>query len=188
MPTSEELKELMLAVAARADRQAFALLFQHFAPRVKTYLMRAGTADGQAEELTQEAMVLVWRKAALFDGERAAVSTWIFTLARNLRVDQFRRGGQRESGGEEADDLIDQLADPAPPPEERLEADRRERRLHQALARLPAEQALMVRLSFFEEQPHARIASECGIPLGTVKSRVRLAIQHLRRLLDGLES
>ena len=185
MPTSEELNRLAQAVAQSADRQAFAALFKHFAPRVKTYLVRLGTADGLAEELTQEAMVSVWRKAATFDAERASVSTWIFTIARNLRVDHFRRMGNRTVEADAPDG--DELPDTQPQPDELLLTHQREASLRQAMDRLPAEQLRVLRLSFYEEQPHAQIARELGIPLGTVKSRVRLAVLHLRRLLDGLE-
>ena len=185
MPTSEELNRLAQAVAQSADRQAFAALFKHFAPRVKTYLVRLGTAEGLAEELTQEAMVSVWRKAATFDAERASVSTWIFTIARNLRVDHFRRMGNRTVEADAPDG--DEMPDTQPQPDELLLTHQREAGLRQAMERLPAEQLRVLRLSFYEEQPHAQIARELGIPLGTVKSRVRLAVLHLRRLLDGLE-
>lgn len=185
MPTSEELNELAQAIALTGDRQAFAILFKHFAPRVKAYLVRSGTPEGLAEELTQETMVNVWRKAASFSPARASVATWIFTIARNLRVDYFRRQAHRMAGAEDPDGEL--VPDPAPRPDEQLLALQRERGVRRALTQLSEDQALVLRLSFFEELPHARIASELGIPLGTVKSRVRLAVNHLRRLLDGLE-
>ena len=185
MPTSEELGELMQAVAVASDRKAFAVLFRHFAPRVKSYLMRGGSAEGLAEELVQETMISVWRKAAQFDARQAGVSTWIFTIARNLRVDHFRRQGQTLVEGEEhgADDMVDE----APALDEQVRAGRRERGVREAMAQLSPDQAQVLRLSFYEELPHARIAEDLGIPLGTVKSRVRLAVNHLRRLLDALE-
>ncbi|MEB0111364.1 sigma-70 family RNA polymerase sigma factor [Variovorax sp. RTB1] len=185
MPTSDELNALVQAIAAAGDRQAFAALFKHFAPRVKAFLMRSGTAEGLAEELVQETMISVWRKAAMFNPAQAAVSTWIFTIARNLRVDHFRRQGQREVQGDgtEADDM----PDTAPALEDQVRTGRREKGVREAMCKLSPEQAQIVRLSFYEEHPHSRIALELGIPLGTVKSRVRLAVNHLRRLLDGLE-
>ena len=186
MATSEELSEMLQAVARTGDRQAFAVLFRHFAPRVKAYLMRGGSAEGLAEELAQETMVSVWRKAAMFDPAQAGVSTWIFTIARNLRVDHFRlQGGATFVDGEDNDGS--ESPDTAPALDEQLRAGRRERGLREAFARLSAEQAQVLHLSFYEEQPHARIAQYLGIPLGTVKSRVRLAVNHLRRLLDELE-
>ncbi|WP_093165575.1 sigma-70 family RNA polymerase sigma factor [Variovorax sp. YR216] len=186
MPTSEELNGLARAVAVEADRQAFAALFKHFSPRIKSYLMLGGTSDTLAEELAQETMVNVWRKAATFDPERANVTTWVFTIARNLRVDHFRRQDSRMIYGIDDEDT-DRQEDLLPPPEEQVLARERETRVRQAMARLPEEQARVLRLSFFEERAHARIAAELGIPLGTVKSRVRLAVNHLRRLLGDIE-
>jgi len=186
MPSSEELTAYARAIALTGDRQAFAALFKHFAPRVKSYLIKLGTSEGLAEELVQEAMVNVWRKAATFDAERSSVSTWIFTIARNLRIDHFRRQDNRMPGGEEFE--TDEMVDPAAEPDDCLSAAQRERGVRLALAQLPAEQAQVLRLSFFEEHAHARIASELGIPLGTVKSRVRLAVNHMRRLLGSFES
>ncbi len=192
MPSSEDLNRWAQAVALDGDRQAFAALYKHFAPRVKAYLVRLGTADGLAEELTQEAMVSIWRKADQFDTSRASASTWVFTIARNLRVDHFRRLGNRAPqadgiDGNEADDL----PDTQPLPEDQLDIRQQEDGVRKAMKQLSPEQALVLRMSFFEETPHARIATELGIPLGTVKSRLRLAVGHLRRLVapsDGNES
>ena len=185
MPSSDELTALMQAVATRRDRPAFAVLFKHFAPRLKTWLVRGGSAESEAEDFAQETMVSVWRKADLFDPDRAQVSTWVFTIARNLRIDRQRRAG---TGLDQFDDdALDAIPDPAAAPDERLATARRERDVRAALAQLPPDQALIVRLSFFDDQPHARIASELKMPLGTVKSRIRLAVNHLRRLLGPLE-
>lgn len=186
MPTSEELTALMRAVATHRDRPAFAVLFKHFAPRLKTYLMRGGSSDSEAEDFVQETMVSIWRKAASFDPDRAQVSTWIFTIARNLRIDRQRRSGVAQELFD--DDALDTVPATAAAPDDRLAAMRRESDVRTALAQLAPEQALIVRLSFFDEHPHARIASELQIPLGTVKSRIRLAVNHLRRLLGPLES
>lgn len=188
MPTSDELTTLALAVA-RHDRQAFAALFKHFAPRVKSYLVRSGCPPDLAEELAQEAMVGVWHKAAQFDPARAQLSTWVFTIARHLRIDHHRREGglaaAQQTGFTWADFDALPLADPGDEPADRLHTQQRERGVRDALAQLNEEQALIVRLSYFDEQPHAHIAQALGVPLGTVKSRIRLAMGHLRRLLDG---
>ncbi len=170
------------AVADRQDREAFSRLFGHFAPRIKRHLMQCGSPEIQAEELAQEALITVWRKAALFDPAQAATSTWIFTIARNLRVDLLRRRRGLESGGEDCD--FDALESEEPAADERLHLLRQSERLRGALAQLPPEQQQVLHLSFFEDEPHARIATALGIPLGTVKSRVRLAVAQLRRLLD----
>ncbi len=187
LPTGEELAEMLRAVAREQDRQAFAVLFRHFAPRVKSYLVRGGSAEGLAEELAQETMISVWRKAGLFDAGQAGVSTWIFTIARNLRVDHFRRQGHGQALVEGLDADADQMPDTAPALDDQLHAGRCERQVREAMARLSPDQAQVLRLSFYEELPHARIAHDLGIPLGTVKSRVRLAVNRLRRLLDALE-
>lgn len=193
MPSGDELIQLIRAVAHASDRSAFAVLFKHLAPRVKAYLIRAGTASELAEELAQETMVTVWRKAASFDPTRAQLSTWVFTIARNLRVDALRRQhGSRaeESAGADSAPDADPLAhaaDGAPAPDERLASARREAAVRQALRQLAPEQLQILWMSFYDDRSHAGIASDLKLPLGTVKSRIRLATIHLRRLLHGIE-
>lgn len=177
----EDLSRLMLAVARDGDRQAFAVLFAYFAPRLKGFLLRANITGSLAEEIVQETMLAVWQKASYFDPVRAGVSTWIFTIARNQRIDRLRRDRERPIGS----DAYEEQLDEAPSAEAMIVADEEADRLRQALTTLSAEQALILRLSFFLEKPHAEIARELGIPLGTVKSRVRLAMGHLRSLLGG---
>lgn len=174
--------EALLAVAQWQDRAAFARLFSHFAPRVKRYLMQGGSPETQAEELAQEALAAVWRKAALFDPAQAAASTWIFTIARHLRVDALRRRQGIDTPDEAFD--FDLLPSEDPSAEDRLHAARLNARLQAALTHLPPEQLRVLHLSYFDDEPHARIAAELGIPLGTVKSRMRLAVAQLRRLLE----
>jgi RNA polymerase sigma-70 factor (ECF subfamily) len=187
MPTSDELNHLIGSVAAAADRRAFAALFKHFAPRVKAYLIRSGTPADIAEELAQEAMVTVWRKAAAYDPQRAQLSTWIYTIARNLRIDEHRRHGDESLPHEALDVEALAVVDAQETPEERALSVERERGIRQALAQLPADQALVLQLSFYQGQPHAQIARELALPLGTVKSRIRLAVGRLRELLDRFE-
>jgi RNA polymerase sigma factor (sigma-70 family) len=174
--------EALRAVAEHQDRAAFGRLFTHFAPRIKRYLMQSGSPETQAEELAQEALAAVWRKAALFDPAHAAASTWIFTIARNLRVDALRR--RQGSEPTEPDFDADLIEAEQPAADERLHAARLAERLLGALAQLPPEQQQVLRLSYYEDEPHARIADVLGIPLGTVKSRMRLAVAQLRRLLE----
>ena len=187
MPTNDELNAWMHAVGRSADRTAFAALFRHFAPRLKSHLMRSGSTEAQAEELAQEAMVQLWRRAATFDPARAQLSTWLYTIVRNLRIDHHRRAaGVIE---ESIDPWDGELAAPddSPTPEDSALAGQRERGVRAALAALPPEQAQVLHLSFYEDHAHAAIAERLGIPLGTVKSRIRLAVGQLRRLLDGYE-
>jgi RNA polymerase sigma-70 factor (ECF subfamily) len=175
--------ELVAAVAERQDRAAFAALFGHFAPRLKAYIRRLGTEDARAEELAQEVMLIVWRRAALYDRAQASVSTWIFTIARNRRIDDLRRERRPEI---DADDPM-LVEDPAPQAELVIAQGELGRRLHAAVAALPEEQAVVLRKNFFEDKPHGAIASELALPLGTVKSRLRLALSKLREAMRGLE-
>lgn len=180
-PTPEELVRLIVAVATEQDRNAFGRLFAHFAPRVKSFLMRSGLADSIAEEVTQEVMLTLWRKASYFDPCRAGASTWVFTIARNQSIDRLRRIRSRAAN---------LAVDPSDEPEAPLSGEdiaittEREEEIRKALSTLSAEQAIIVRLSYFAEKPHAEIARELGIPLGTVKSRIRLALNRLRATLD----
>ncbi|OYZ89484.1 MAG: RNA polymerase subunit sigma [Rhizobiales bacterium 17-65-6] len=176
-----ELAQCIVAIAASKDRKSFTLLYRHFAPRLKSFYMRSSMAPNVAEELAQETLLQVWRKAALFDPARAGAGTWIFTIAKNLRIDHLRRDRIAISSDAEPADEPDE----APTGEELVLTVERETRVREALSTLSTEQAAIVRLSFFSDKAHAEIARELGIPLGTVKSRVRLALAKLRTLLDG---
>ena len=172
---------LILAIAGRGDREAFTQLFNHFAPRVKGYLMRLGASAVAAEELAQETLLMVWRKAAQFDPSRAGASTWIFTIARNLRIDALRRDRPAPPTEDPADEQVEPLADAL------VLAVERDGRVRKALQTLSREQAQIVELSFFSEEPHSAIAERLKLPLGTVKSRLRLAMARLRTLLEDMQ-
>ncbi len=173
-----DLSALIVAIARRSDRVAFATLFNHFAPRVKSYMLRLGATQEAAEELAQETMLIVWRRAGAFDGSRAAASTWIFTIARNLRIDALRRD-RRPGVGEDPS-----MAAPTPvQPDAVIAAAQDEVRIASAIGTLSADQARVVREAFFSDKPHSEIATDLGLPLGTVKSRLRLAMARLRTLL-----
>jgi len=173
------LDELLLAVGRDRDRAAFAALFDHFAPRLKAYLRRLGCDGAQAEELVQEVMLLVWRRAETFDPAQASAGTWVFTIARNKRVDALRREQRPEI---DPDDPA-LVPDPVEAADVRVATDQTNRRLRAALKELPPEQAELLKLAYFEDMPHSVISTERGIPLGTVKSRLRLALDRLRRAL-----
>jgi RNA polymerase sigma-70 factor (ECF subfamily) len=177
----EDFADLIAAISTRADRGAFTQLFDYFAPRVKSYMLRLGAEPQLAEELAQETLLVVWRKAAAFDRAKAAPSTWIITIARNLRIDAARRVRRV--------DLFDDPSDAPegePGPDAALVAAQSEDRVRIALGALPPEQAEVVRLSFFSDRPHSEIAEQLKLPLGTVKSRLRLAMGRLRDLLGDL--
>lgn len=174
-----EMDALLGRVAAHQDKAAFAILFTHFAPRVKAYLLRLGASSGVAEELAQEALLSVWRKAHLFDPAKASAATWLFTIARNLRIDAIRREKRPELDPE------DFMPEPDADADAGLMLAEDEGRLRLALKELPADQIQVVELSFFADKPHSQIAAELGIPLGTVKSRLRLAMGRLKRAMGG---
>ena len=180
----DDWAEKIQAIAAGRDREAFAEIFNHFAPRVKSFLRKAGASEAQAEEIAQEAMLSVWRKAALFDPTASGAATWIFTIARNLRIDAIRR--ERRGGAIRVDEVeAEYEADAAPLADARIASAQSDDRVRKALETLPGEQLTVIRMSFFEEHPHSEIARVLRIPLGTVKSRVRLAMKRLRALLES---
>jgi RNA polymerase sigma-70 factor (ECF subfamily) len=170
---------LLRAVAQRQDRQAFLALFRHFAPRVKAYLRRQGADAAVADDVAQEVMLKVWSRAAAFDAAKASAATWIFAIARNSQIDAFRRTRRPEV---DMDDAV-MVADANPLPDDAMALGQRAQRVQDAIANLPAEQAAVVRMSFFLHKAHAEIARELGLPLGTVKSRLRLAFGRLREAL-----
>jgi len=176
-----QLNALLVDVGRLRDRAAFEALFNHFAPRVKAYLLRLGAHGAQADELAQEALLLLWRKAEQFDPAKASAATWIFTIARNLRIDAVRRERRPEI---DPDDPAF-VSEPEPQADAGISRDQEDTRLRAAIARLPAEQAQVLQLSFFADKPHSAIASELGLPLGTVKSRLRLAMRRIRVTLEG---
>lgn len=173
------LADLVARIGRNADRGAFARIFQHFAPRLKAYLARLGADPSQAEEVLQEVMLSVWRRAGQFDPALASVSTWIYTIARNKRIDRLRR--------EKWPDW--QRDDPAFIPESVDAADvlheiaENGARLRVAMGRLPVEQAALLEMAYFQDKSHRSIADETNLPLGTVKSRIRLALGRLRDAL-----
>ncbi|WP_085555973.1 sigma-70 family RNA polymerase sigma factor [Azospirillum agricola] len=177
--TAPSLEDLLVAVGREQDRLAFGALFGHFAPRLKTYLRRLGCESGAAEELVQEVMLLVWRRAETYDPAQASASTWVFTIARNKRVDSLRREQRPEI--DPSDPAL--VPEPDEPADRRVEARQSNDRLRAALKDLPPEQAELLRMAYFEDKPHSVISAEHGIPLGTVKSRLRLAMDRLRKAL-----
>jgi RNA polymerase sigma-70 factor (ECF subfamily) len=195
MPTDDQhaaaapaCHQLIQAVATRQDRAAFIQLFEHFAPRIKTFMLRSGSREATAEEIAQETMLSVWRKAGTFVPGSAGAAAWIFTIARNLRIDAIRRE-QRESPSKldmEKDDAIESQIDERLTPESQVAAAQMEQRVRKAMAQLSSDQMRVIELSFFGDKPHGEIAELLQIPLGTVKSRLRLAVARLRALLGDM--
>lgn len=182
-PELDEHQSALVAIAQRQDRDAFRLLFDHFAPRVKSYLARQGTSDVQAEELAQDVMLKVWQKAQLYDPAKAAVSTWIFRIARNRRIDVFRQDKRPELDPE---DPALQAA-PEPMAEDVMDQRQVAERVKGALGTLPKEQRTVLELAFYQDLSHTAISRQLDIPLGTVKSRMRLAFQKLSERMKELD-
>jgi RNA polymerase sigma-70 factor (ECF subfamily) len=176
------MADLLRRVAEKADPEAFRALYQAYGPRVKAYMMRQGADPATAEDLAQETLLTVWRRAALYSQEKGTAATWIFTIARNLRIDRLRRELPWQELTEEHEEAADE-----PPADDVLDAKERQSRVRAALAELPAEQHEIVVLSYIEGLSHGAIAAHLGLPLGTVKSRMRIAYQRIRAALEDLE-
>ncbi len=172
---------LALSVARNRDQTAFCELFDFFAPRLKSFLMRQNASAAEAEEVVQEVMVILWQKAHLYDPKKSSFSTWLFRIARNRRIDAARR--QRNGTLDAHEPLLLPAAPPSP--DDQIENDDRERIVRMALTQLPIEQVTLIKMAFFFGQSHSEISEATGLPLGTVKSRIRLAFGKLRALLEA---
>ena len=177
VPDGDSDEALLAAVATARDRAAFVTLFERYAGRVKGFLLRAGTGAGLADEVTQEVMVAVWRRAGTFDPAKASAATWIFTIARNRRIDLLRRAARGEADG--TDPLVD--PEPAASAETGLAGAERDARVRDVVADLSEAQREVVHLAFFSGLSQSEIADRLVLALGTVKSRLRLAFSRLRR-------
>ncbi|MCA0957321.1 sigma-70 family RNA polymerase sigma factor [Mameliella sediminis] len=179
--TAEDVKDwsaVLARIRDERDEAAFVELFNHFAPRLKAFLMRSGADAALAEECVQEVMATVWQKSAQFDPSRASVATWVFTIARNRRIDVLRRQKRPEPEdlpwGPEAE----------PDQEDQVSLQQETEHLGEALASLPAKQRELIEKAYFGDLTHSEIAEATGLPLGTIKSRIRLALQRLRHAMD----
>ncbi len=177
----DRFAQLAERVASTRDRSAFIELFDYFAPRINGYLQRLGMKQGQAEDLAQEVMLTLWQKAHLFDPIKSSLSTWLFRVARNKRIDALRRD---RSGLLDATDPMFQPSAPEAA-DVSMDAVTRDERVRLAMAQLPGEQLELIRLAFFDGLSHTEIAERTGQPLGTVKSRIRLAFARLRRVISS---
>lgn len=179
-PALSQQTQWMLAVRDERDRAAFARLFAHFAPRLKAFVMRGGLGSGQAEEVVQDVMLTLWNKAHMFDPGRAQVSAWIYQIARNRQIDMQRRENRP---------VPEELAE-APEPDTDASAalalEQETNRLREALSRLRPEQREMIQKAYLGELTHQEIQEQTGLPLGTIKSRIRLGLERLRHELKHI--
>ncbi len=171
---------LMLAVRDKRDRAAFAELFDHFAPRLKGFIMRSGTASNQAEEIVQEVMLTIWRKANLFDPQRAQVSAWVYKIARNRQIDVIRK--ERRPMPEE----LKIVPNAEPDASQVLVVEQEAGHLKKALERLKPDQRNIIEKAYMGDLTHQEISAQTGLPLGTIKSRIRLGLEHLRHELKDM--
>jgi RNA polymerase sigma-70 factor, ECF subfamily len=184
LSSREEMSDLLSLIARDRSEAAFSELFEQYAQRVKAYMLRQGADPATAEELAQETLMVVWRKAALYSSEKGSLSTWIFTIARNLRIDRLRR----ETAWQELpDDLAETLVSDETPPDESVSLKEREIRVRNVLGSLSPEQRQVVELAYIEGLSHSEISARLSLPLGTVKSRMRLAYQKVRDALEDLK-
>ena len=175
--------ELVRSVAQQRDRAAFAALFRQFAPRILQYCRKLGADSGAAEELVQDVMLTVWLKADSYDPAQASVGTWIFTIARNRRIDRLRK--EMRPAPDMDDPALTPLSQATP--EETAQLVQSSRQLHGAIGTLSPNQSEVLRRSYFLEQTHEEIAEETDVPLGTVKTRLRLALGHLKRSMTDTD-
>lgn len=176
------MSDLLQKVAQSRDVEAFRKLFELYGPRVKSYMMRQGADATTAEDLAQETLLTVWRKAQLYSDEKGSATTWIFTIARNLRIDRLRR----EVSWQPLPENRDEEASDGPSPEEEVTERERRDKVRAVLATLPPDQSEVVTLSYVEGLSHSEIAERLGLPLGTVKSRMRLAYQKVKEAVEDI--
>lgn len=178
-----DMTDLLTLIATDRSDEAFRALFKELGPRIRGYMMKQGVDRDLADDLTQETLVTVWHKAALYSPEKGSVSSWVFTIARNLRIDRIRR---QRSWQELTEEHAETLPSDDMAPDERVSERQRQLRVQEVLKGLPPDQVEVVTLAFIEGLPHSEIAAQLGLPLGTVKSRMRLAYDKLRAALGEL--
>ena len=176
------MSDLLQKVAQSRDVEAFRKLFELYGPRVKSYMMRQGADATTAEDLAQETLLTVWRKAQLYSDEKGSATTWIFTIARNLRIDRLRR----EVSWQPLPENRDEEASDGPSPEEEVTERERRDKVRAVLATLPPDQSEVVTLSYVDGLSHSEIAERLRLPLGTVKSRMRLAYQKVKEAVEDI--
>ena len=178
--SDDELSLCIKLIGDNQDKAAFAVVFRHFAPRLKSFLIKAGSTDSQAEEVIQEVMIAVWTKAATYDNSKSSVSTWIYTIARNKRIDKIRK--EKRHYLSESDEGLEIPVDSTQ--EKEIFSTQISNSLKKYMSNLPKEQSKLLKLSYFYNKTHADISEELKIPLGTVKSRIRLALSKMRHLVE----
>jgi len=183
----KRMRDNLIAIGKNRDQKAFQDFYDHFSGRIKSFLIGKGMEEAVAEELSQEIMLIVWRKADSYNPDKAAASTWLFTIARNRRIDYLRGNSRVEV---ELDDDMLEVDSPDQTQEEKVNLAQQSKILEQSMNKLPQEQRQVLHLSYYRGQSHGAIAAWLDLPIGTVKSRIRLAMQAIRSdiLSEELES
>ena len=175
-----DLDNFIKEIGENQDRMAFSSIFKHFAPRLKSFFIKLGCTDTQAEEIIQEVMIAVWTKANTYNSSKSSVSTWIYTIAKNKRIDKIRKEKRHYTV-----DSDESLEIPCPSKqEEEILSSQLSKKISHSLKFLPKEQAELLKLSYFYEKTHSDIATDLKLPLGTVKSRIRLALSKMKNLVE----
>ena len=175
-----DLKNYIKDIAETQDKMAFSNIFNYFAPRLKSFFVKLGCSEPQSEEIIQEVMISIWTKSRTYNSEKSSVSTWIYTIAKNKRIDKIRK--EKKHYSTESDESLE-----IPVPsiqEDQVIATEISEKIKSCISVLPKEQAQLLKLSYFYEKTHSDIASELKIPLGTVKSRIRLALSKMKNLVE----
>tara|TARA_B100000676_G_scaffold176697_1_gene173389 strand:- start:2079 stop:2723 length:645 start_codon:yes stop_codon:yes gene_type:complete len=175
----------LMAVGRDRDIAAFRRLFEHFSPRVRSFLIKRGSATALADDIVQDVFARIWRRSSTFDPSKASASTWIFTIARNRRIDLARRSRPEVDIDDPATVIED--VDDRPLPDDHANNRQISLLLAQALSYLPVEQSDLIAMAYQRDMSHSEIAMQLDLPLGTVKSRLRLALKKLRHSLEGLQ-
>ena len=178
--TDDDLTLCVELIGKNQDKFAFNSIFKYFAPRLKSFLIKAGSTDTQAEEVIQEVMIAVWTKSSTYDSNKSSVSTWIYTIARNKRIDKIRK--EKRHYLSESDEGLEIPVDSTQ--EKEIFTAQVSNSLKKYMSNLPEEQSKLLKLSYFYNKTHADISEELKIPLGTVKSRIRLALTKMRHLVE----
>ena len=178
--TDDDLILCVELIGKNQDKLAFNSIFRYFAPRLKSFLVKAGSTDSQAEEVIQEVMIAVWTKSSTYDSSKSSVSTWIYTIARNKRIDKIRK--EKRHYLSESDEGLEIPVDSTQ--EKEIFSAQVSNNLKKYMLNLPEEQSKLLKLSYFYNKTHADISEELKIPLGTVKSRIRLALTKMRHLVE----
>ncbi|PPR79531.1 MAG: ECF RNA polymerase sigma factor RpoE [Alphaproteobacteria bacterium MarineAlpha2_Bin1] len=179
----QDYSYLIDEIANNQNKQAFIKLFKHFAPRIKTFIKKTGLSLNEAEDLAQETMITVWNKAKLFKKDKSAASTWIFAIARNKRIDHLRK---QKHPIPHTEDLLNESDLNINNHDLIIEKEQMFTYIKSEISKLPLEQAIVLKKSFFEGMSHIQISKDLSIPLGTVKSRIRLALTSIRKKMKGL--